>query len=359
MTSPMLTARRSSISVRMQSIAQAGGVNSIENFARSWQRAVGFHEIAPARNSFLYTEEPIATGREYSDASRTPAQHRSLLRQQIEQDGTPPEAAVLEDGLHNGSPEASDANGTGHVITGSPHDDIFSHASHLASGFSSSFGGTYGSISDRVNETSREHAAKLFIEQQRTGEHDPDKEREPMLLKRIEEEDGKVVIEVVGQSTIYQTILNSTNVLIGVGLLSLPLGIRYAGWVIGLIFLSLSALATGYTARLLGKCMTLDRSLITFADLAYVSFGPKAQIAIGIMFSLELTAAAVALFILFADSLNLLVSQWGVLEFKVVCALILFPLSFVPLRYLGYTSSLGIVCCISSTGPNDLFKRYD
>ena len=334
--------------MRINSIAHAGGVNSLESFARSWQRAVGFHEITPARNSFLYTEEPIISGKILDEERRTPAQHRSLLRQQIEQEGTPPEIAVQDEGSQQGQAEPAGTS-SGHLITGSPHNDIFSHASHLTSAFSSSFGGTYGSLSDRVNEASREQAAKLFIEQQKTGGQEPDKEREPLLLKRTEDEDGKVVVEVVGQSTIYQTILNSTNVLIGVGLLSLPLGIRYAGWLVGLVFLSVAALATGYTANLLGKCLTIDRNLITFADLAYVSFGPKAQIGIGLMFTLELTAAAVALFILFADSLNLLVEDWGILEFKIVCGIILIPLSFVPLRYLGYTSSLGIICCLMST----------
>src|SRR5580700_10066102 len=39
--------RRSSVALRLNALAQVGGVNSIANFARSWQRAAGFHEVAP------------------------------------------------------------------------------------------------------------------------------------------------------------------------------------------------------------------------------------------------------------------------------------------------------------------------
>ena len=336
--------------MRINSFTQAGGVNSLENFARSWQRAVAFHEITPARGSFAIAEdESLPDLRRVHNEGRPIFQPRSLIRQQLEQEGRPrPEMTAHESG-DDSRQLALNAVSPGQALSASPNRDIFSHASHLSSPFSSSYGGTYGSLSARSNDTTRDTAARLFLEQQATGAQEPDKDLEPMLVKRIEEEDGKMTIEVIGQSTIYQTILNSTNVLIGVGLLSLPLGIKYAGWVVGLAALTISAIVTGYTARLLGKCLTIDRNLITFSDLAYVAFGPKAQVLIGLLFTLELTAACVALFVLFADSLNLLIPGWGVLEFKFVCGIIMVPLSFVPLRLLGYTSSLGIVCCLMST----------
>ena len=115
--------------------------------------------------------------------------------------------------------------------------------------------------------------------------------------------DGKVVLVVAGQSTLPQTIFNSTNVLIGVGLLSLPMGIKYAGWICGMIFLALSALVTAYTATILAKCMDVDASLITFADLAFVSYGQKARIATSVLFTLELLAACVALIVLESRSI--------------------------------------------------------
>lgn len=108
---------------------------------------------------------------------------------------------------------------------------------------------------------------------------------------------------IVGQSTLPQTIFNSVNVLVGVGLLALPLSMKYAGWIPGLVFLVFAALSTAYTARLLAKCADVDSSLITFADLAYVSFGNLARIFTSIIFFLELLAACLALVIIFADTM--------------------------------------------------------
>ena len=344
------------MSMHLQALTHMGGLNSIDSFARSWQRAVGFHEITPTRANFAVAEDDNPHIRRLTDAERTPTEPRSLIRQQIEREGRPPESAVHDATQDNGhlSPHAVSP---GHII-GTPSKDIFSHASHLASPFSSSFGaGTYGSLSARTPDSGREMAAHLFVEQQATGTQEPDKDMEPMLLKRYEDEDGKVSVEVVGQSTIYQTILNSTNVLIGVGLLSLPLGIKYAGWIIGIFFLTASAITTAYTARLLAKCLDVDRNLITFSDISYAAFGRRGQIVISVIFILELLAACVALFVLFADSLYLLVEGWSVLQFKILCGIVMIPLSFVPLRLLGYTSTLGIICCLTSKLVS--FRKYN
>ena len=338
---------RSSIALRINALTQVGGVNSVESFARSWQRAINFHEITPSRASFLVAEDDQGTFHQ-QDEERGQIFHRSLLRQQLEQEGIPPDVAVQEDAeeAENISRITSQSGIGGSPIGGS--DDIFPPASYLGSPMGSNYDGTYGSLTARLNNSSKQHAARLFHEQQATGLQEPDKEREPLLMKRVEQEDGKVVLAVVGQSTIYQTVLNSTNVLIGVGLLSLPLGINYAGWLIGLIFLSFAAIITAYTARLLGKCLDVDSSLITFADVAYIAFGTKAKVIVGILFSLELIAACVALFVLFADSLDALIPGWGLLEWKLLCGVIMLPLCFVPLRLLGYSSSLGIICCFGS-----------
>ena len=171
-------------------------------------------------------------------------------------------------------------------------------------------------------------------------------ERKPSLLSNVELEDAKFEGLGFGQSTVYQTVFNSTNILIGSGLLSLPLGVYYAGWLIGLLFMAACAVVTGYTVGLLGKSLDTDPNLMTFLDLAYAAFGSKAQVIIGVMFNLEMLAACVALFVLFADSLELLTIEWGLVEFKIACDIvIMFPLSFVPLRILSYSSSLGILSC--------------
>lgn len=327
------------MAMRVNALAQYGGVNSIGSFARSWQRAVAFHEITPVHAAFAVADDETAPIEYPRQESISPSEQRSLLREQLLGSRLPPENAIVDndDDILAASPAAR---------TLSPGREIHSNASYFGSPFASSYGAIWGS--GKALQTDRETAAQLFLDQQETGAQDPDKNREPLLLKRVEDDAGHVGIEVIGQSTVYQTILNSTNVLIGVGILTLPLGIRYSGWIFGLLFLTISAITTAYTASLLGKCLEIDNNLITFSDIAYVAFGYKGQILIGITFTLELLGACVALVVLFADSLTLLMPGWGLFEFKVLCGLIMIPLSFVPLRFLGYTSSLGIICCLSS-----------
>lgn len=127
------------------------------------------------------------------------------------------------------------------------------------------------------------------------------------------------------------------------------MGFKYAGWLCGMVFLFGAAAVTSYTAKLLAKCMDLDPSLITFSDLAYISFGRNARIATSILFTLELLAACVALIVLFADSMDLLFQGFlTVTQWKIIFSIILVPLNFLPLKYLSYTSILGILCCFTS-----------
>lgn len=326
--------------MKINTLRHAGGVNSIDNFARSWQRAAGFYEIAPVRQSFRVSEtgEEEDESEDYGrqDVAASFGEQRGLLRQ------------ALADGRKLSDHAIEHDRAESPARAGPSEDSIFQIEPQLASPFGGSYGTTYGSLSSRVNESSMRHAGRLFNKQQLQGVTEPDKEREPLLVKQVEEEDGKIVNVVVGQSTLPQTIFNSVNVLIGVGLLALPLALKYSGWVCGLIFFAFAAITTQYTAKLLAKCLDVDNSLITFADLAYVSFGSKARIATSLLFSLELVATCVALVVLFADSLNALIPGWGLLEWKIVCGIILVPLSFLPLRLLSFTSILGIMSCFGS-----------
>jgi vesicular inhibitory amino acid transporter len=129
-------------------------------------------------------------------------------------------------------------------------------------------------------------------------------------------------------------------------MLSLPLGIRYAGWAIGLGSLIVSAFATKYTAGLLAKCLDVDSSLANFADIAYIAYGEKGRFATSLIFTLELMAACISLVILFADSLKSLVDGPDDVHWKILCGCILALLNFLPMRWLSFTSFLRIFCGI-------------
>ncbi|BFZ55305.1 hypothetical protein PYCC9005_002345 [Savitreella phatthalungensis] len=148
-------------------------------------------------------------------------------------------------------------------------------------------------------------------------------------------------------STVYQTTFNSVNILMGIGILSLPLGMAYAGWFFGILLLAGSGAVTLWTATLLVKCMDRNDSLMTYADVAFYSFGVKARYWVSLIFSLELIAACTALVVLFGDSLSVLVPVLTTTQWKLVGFFIFLATSFVPLNILSITSILGIFATTS------------
>jgi solute carrier family 32 (vesicular inhibitory amino acid transporter) len=346
------------MSVRLQALGDAGGVNSINNFARSWQRAAGFFEITPRRRSFRFeSDDEDQDDSQFPSTGLSPPERRSLLRAGLENEGRRvSEHAVQDEELGPTEETHLLPSAVEHRLSQKKREEsIFTVEPSLDSPFGGSYGTTYGSLSARVNESSMRHASRLFHEQQKKGVTEPDSDREPLVVKTIEE-DGQLINVVVGQSTLPQTVFNSINVMIGIGLLSLPLAFKYSGWVIGMSFFLFSAVVTSYTAKLLAKCLDVDSSLITFADLAYVSFGSSARVAVSILFSVELLGSCVALVVLFADSMNALIGGYTILAWKIICGIILVPLAFMPLRLLSFTSILGILCCFGSKFPLNGFR---
>lgn len=336
----------------------------MDRFAQSWQRAAEFFEITPARPSFRYASEEDENVEEFKrvDVEGSTRNQRSLLRQALESDGRRASENVISDDSernettpligYNAKPPAqpgrtsSPSQSMSHRQSYRSH-SVFSLEPSLSSPFSGNYGTSFSSYITRLDECSAMQPGGTFQEHILSGSEDTNKVGEPLLVKQVEE-DGKIINIIVGQSTLPQTIFNSVNVLIGIGLLSLPLAFKYSGWIIGLPFFIFSAVITSYTAKLLAKCLDKDVSLISFADIAYVSFGSKARIAISLLFTLELLATCVALVVLFADTLHSLISGLSIIGWKVVCGVIVIPLSFAPLRLLSFTSILGILCCFGS-----------
>lgn len=330
--------------MRINSLAQVGGLNSLENFARSWQRAAGFNELPFHRPAVVISAEAEEEGIGTRWHAPSPLDRRSLLRQQLEREGTSSQA-VLDDS----SPTTPDGQRQASARTSDVREpDVVDRAPYLASPYASSYGGMYGSLTSRVNESSLQHAGKLFDEQQLAGVGEPDKEDEPLLIRRIEREDGNIIEEVIGRSTLPQTVLNSINVLVGVGILSLPLALQYSGWIIGSFFFLSSALVTTYTSALLAKCLDRFPRMTHFSELGSAAFGTTTRIAMEILITLELAGNCVPHALLFADSLNALIPGWGIIEWKIVCGIIVLPLNFVPLRYLSITSVFGVLCSAGS-----------
>lgn len=259
--------------MHLNAIGEFGGVNSINNFARSWQRAAAFHEVTPQRPSFILAPDSEEQQFSRSDVLPRSDARSSLLQQHFLHRGS--DEAIQDNEVAESSPVLPLLQGNDEArksIRGSDFGSIGGSQRGRDSIFPQpgSYGTSYGTIRSMMNESSMVHAGRLWRQQQEAGDKVPDGERPPLLVKEVEQ-DGKIVLVIEGQSTLPQTVFNSTNVLIGIGILSLPLGMKYAGWLCGTIFLATAAWVTAYTAKLLAKCMDVDASLITFADLAFIS----------------------------------------------------------------------------------------
>lgn len=205
----------------------------------------------------------------------------------------------------------------------------------------------YGS----TNNNEAENAARAFAEHHaRQRGYSFMSDSQPLVgsassLKRLTSRQSIIdaaTIEMLSGSTIYQTIFNSVNILMGIGILSLPLGIAYAGWIFGIFLLTASGAVTLYTAMLLAKCMDASPSLFTYADVAYYAFGSKARYYTTIVFSMELMAASTALVVLFGDSFHALIPSITATQFKIIGFFIFFLTSFIPLSILSISSVIGI-----------------
>lgn len=381
----MLLTVRSSVTQRLTAVADFGGVNSFRSFARSWQRAASFAEVIPRRPSFVLTSEPqefegpssdgIQYGRSF--VNRNQNQPTGLLTQHLERSAPEAQSAARSDGEASASVEshrghlredfrarerkaldAELASGALPAASLSSRSSIFAVPPHLATpSIIGSYGSQYGTVDviRRLSRSSMSHGSS-WVGQGGDAEVEEDDaalgEDHPILVKEVKQGD-RVVLTVEGQSTLPQSIFNSINAIIGVGLLSLPLAFKMSGWIFGLVILTLTAAVTAHTGRLLGKCMEFDPSLITYSDLAYVAYGPRARVIVSVLFTLELVGACVALVILFADSLNLLLPSLASINvWKCVCAILILVLNGLPLRWLSYTSVVGIFSTFFSKAPH-------
>ena len=301
-------------------------VNSLGAYVRSITRAAGFRNMTPRIRQVVLGKDEEVTG-----------EHRHLHHHEGDTRPAGGDSTEHEDTQANGerSSSSSHVDERTPLMANGKRSDSEDRDADLAP------------LHSKVGGAAQERIEQLAQQRDETQGQLKDDGQEALLVTKVRRsEDGSEAEVIVGQSTLAQTIFNSSNVLIGVGLLSLPLGIKYAGWIIGLIGLILSAVVSKYTAGLLAKCIDVDSSLANFADIAYVAFGETGRGTTSFLITLELMVACVGLVILFADTLGSLIEGPSQVTWKILCGCILAPLQFLPMRWLGFTSFLGIFCSI-------------
>ncbi|RUP45843.1 transmembrane amino acid transporter protein-domain-containing protein [Jimgerdemannia flammicorona] len=171
---------------------------------------------------------------------------------------------------------------------------------------SETHGSFYGAVNDDLESDKRstyssftgDHETPISIAQYDDDFGSSNSSRSPLLQPLIPAEtaeDFKIHPRSIQsshvKSTFTQSIFNSINILIGIGILALPLGFRCAGWVVGLTVFVFCCGLTNYTAKLLAKCMDANPSAHTYADIGAVAFGKRGMVTVSILFLAELVAA--------------------------------------------------------------------
>ncbi|KAJ9526617.1 hypothetical protein QJQ45_017626 [Haematococcus lacustris] len=155
-----------------------------------------------------------------------------------------------------------------------------------------------------------------------------------------------------GSSSFSQAVLNVVNVMMGVGLLSLPFALKSSGW-IGIALLWFMGIVTNYTGKALVECANAvasnkgqPGSVVGYEEIAEASFGPLGKALVSAIIYVELFGTCCLLFILEGDNMysllgNMLASSAS--QYMLIAAAIMIPTVWLPdLSALSFLGVFGV-----------------
>jgi hypothetical protein len=207
--------------------------------------------------------------------------------------------------------------------------------------------------------------ARAFADET-NGTNDADPQRDPDDVEGSFARND-VVARGTGTSSTAQAMANSVNILLGVGLLSVPYALKQGGWA-GLGVLGMLGLVTNYTGKALirvqarGSLPDAKRAdgarkpLSSYEDIGEAAFGANGRAFITWVLYTELLGTCALFFILEGDHLSALFdgtkylshsSQW----WQCASAAVMIPtLWLADLSALSYVGALGAVASVSLVG---------
>ncbi|XP_062202115.1 amino acid transporter AVT1I-like [Phragmites australis] len=164
-----------------------------------------------------------------------------------------------------------------------------------------------------------------------------------------------------GASSFSRSCLNLSNVISGVGMLSVPYALAQGGW-LSLALFALVGAVCYYTGELIARCMRADGDAVkSYPDIGQLAFGRPGRKAIGAVMYAELYLVAISFLILEGDSLNKLLPGASVglpggyvfrgkQLFTLVAAVVILPTTWLrDLSVLAYVSAVGLVSSAALT----------
>ncbi|RCV26055.1 hypothetical protein SETIT_5G214700v2 [Setaria italica] len=157
--------------------------------------------------------------------------------------------------------------------------------------------------------------------------------------------------------------LNISNVISGVGMLSVPYALAQGGWLSLTLFALIGAVCS-YTGELVGRCMSAGGSgaaVRSYPDIGQLAFGRPGRKAIGAVMYTELYLVAISFLILEGDNLDKLLPGTGVALpggyllrgkqlYTLVAAVVILPTTWLrDLSVLAYVSAVGLVASAALT----------
>ncbi|GIL72720.1 hypothetical protein Vretifemale_3019 [Volvox reticuliferus] len=164
-----------------------------------------------------------------------------------------------------------------------------------------------------------------------------------------------------GNSTFVQAVFNVVNVMMGVGLLSLPFALKSSGWV-GLVVLWVMGIATNYTAKALCECADAvlkrqgaNAGPVGYEEIAEAAFGSIGRLIISTIIYVELFGTCALLFILEGDNMFKLFGPSSLASnpsmYMLLAAAIMIPTVWLPdLKALSFLGAAGVTatCTVSA-----------